>query len=235
MEKDYLQEIFLLIIYRHVDALVFKGGTCLYKLYKLDRFSEDLDFSINKEFDLENFIPVLKSGLEKFGVVTREVISKKADHSLLTRWRVTGPLFTGDSWSMCTIRLDINTKSEVRKTVTLGFSSLYPDIPAFDIMAMAPEEILAEKIRAIMSRTKARDVYDLWFLLQKGIKADYGLIEEKLKYYEQTYSSPEFEKHLHLKKHIWDIELSPFLPNVPSFSDVNKLIMQKMQAVSGKK
>ncbi len=39
-EKDYLQEVILSSIYSFVGReLVFKGGTCLYKLYKLNRFS----------------------------------------------------------------------------------------------------------------------------------------------------------------------------------------------------
>lgn len=37
-EKDYLIELVLLLISRHTkDEIVFKGGTCLYKFYKLDR------------------------------------------------------------------------------------------------------------------------------------------------------------------------------------------------------
>jgi predicted nucleotidyltransferase component of viral defense system len=42
-EKDYLQDLLLFIIYSNVgEELIFKGGTCLYKIYKLNRFSEDL-------------------------------------------------------------------------------------------------------------------------------------------------------------------------------------------------
>ena len=39
-EKDYLQDILLFSIYSIVGReLVFKGGTCLYKIYKINRFS----------------------------------------------------------------------------------------------------------------------------------------------------------------------------------------------------
>ena len=55
-ELDYLQDIALLGIYREFGSkLVFKGGTCLYKLYKLNRFSEDLDFTAEKKFKPKEF------------------------------------------------------------------------------------------------------------------------------------------------------------------------------------
>lgn len=228
LEKDYLQDIFLLIIYRNFDAFIFKGGTCLYKVYKLDRFSEDLDFSTVKEFDIEHFLSTLKGGLEKFGISTIQITPKKAYNSFLTKWRIAGPLFTGTSQSLCTLRIDINTKSEVKKVISVTLSPMYVDIPSFDLLVMTKEEILAEKVRAIMSRTKARDLYDLWFLLKGDTEVNFFLIQEKLAYYEQKFSFNEFEKHLNLKKDIWK-ELTPLVQNLPSFSEVKKLILEKMK------
>ncbi|MEK6848678.1 MAG: nucleotidyl transferase AbiEii/AbiGii toxin family protein, partial [Nanoarchaeota archaeon] len=51
IEKDYFQDKLLYSIYRQTNLLVFKGGTALYKLYNLPRFSEDLDFSIINKLD----------------------------------------------------------------------------------------------------------------------------------------------------------------------------------------
>lgn len=228
LEKDYLQDIFLLIIYRNFDAFVFKGGTCLYKVYRLNRFSEDLDFSAVKEFSLKHFLSTLKGGLEKFGISVVEVAPKKAQNSFLLKWRISGPLFTGTPQSLCTLRVDINTKSEVKKAVSVSLSSIYTDIPSFDLLVMAKEEILAEKVRAIMSRTKARDVYDLWFLLKEETRIEFSLIQEKIGYYGQKFSFGEFEKHLHLKEDIWE-ELTPLVQNLPSFSAVKKLILEQMR------
>jgi hypothetical protein len=44
-EKDYFQDLLLLAVSRESPGLVFKGGTALFKLHGLDRFSEDLDFT----------------------------------------------------------------------------------------------------------------------------------------------------------------------------------------------
>jgi len=41
--KDYLQDILLHILYRKTPKMVFSGGTCLWKVFKGDRFSEDID------------------------------------------------------------------------------------------------------------------------------------------------------------------------------------------------
>ena len=51
----------------------------------------------------------------------------------------------------------------------LIFYSLYHDIPPFPIWSMNPSEILAEKIRELMYRKKARDLFDVYFLIRKGI------------------------------------------------------------------
>ena len=45
-EKDYLLELLLSILSKEVGRkLIFKGGTALYKMHSLNRFSEDLDFT----------------------------------------------------------------------------------------------------------------------------------------------------------------------------------------------
>ena len=68
-EKDYLSELILLSISRRTkDELVFKGGTCLFKFYKLDRFSEDLDFALQKDLDITKLVDKIVSDLNAFGI-----------------------------------------------------------------------------------------------------------------------------------------------------------------------
>jgi len=48
-EKEYFQNIVLFIIYERVGReMVFKGGTAMNRCYNLNRFSEDLDFTVEK-------------------------------------------------------------------------------------------------------------------------------------------------------------------------------------------
>ena len=44
---------------------------------------------------------------------------------------------------------------------------------------MAFEEIFVEKLLAMMNRTKGRDLYDLWFLIEAGIALDKNLFRAK--------------------------------------------------------
>jgi len=66
---------------------------------------------------------------------------------------------------------------------------------------------MAEKVRAIMTREKPRDLYDLWFLLKRGVAPDIGMINAKLKPYEKNYSKREFAKKVDLKKASWKTDL----------------------------
>ena len=53
--KEYLQDIILSIIYNsYYKDLIFYGGSCLRKIYNLNRLSEDLDFETTKPVDLDD-------------------------------------------------------------------------------------------------------------------------------------------------------------------------------------
>src|SRR3989344_2458817 len=68
-EKDYLQDLILFSVYSIIgNELVFKGGTALYKIYKLNRFSEDLDFTLTKKIDIEKMTRKLISNLSLINI-----------------------------------------------------------------------------------------------------------------------------------------------------------------------
>jgi len=52
---------------------------------------------------------------------------------------------------------------------------MYSDYPSFRVKTESIEEIFAEKLRAIIERTKCRDYYDVWRL------TDLGISQEKVK------------------------------------------------------
>ena len=79
VEKDYILGLLLACLYRHPvikKTWVFKGGTCLKKIYIEDyRFSEDLDFtlkddaSVNPE-DLQRYLmESFNIGADQFGFI----------------------------------------------------------------------------------------------------------------------------------------------------------------------
>ena len=74
--REILQEIALLGLWRSkfFDKAAFYGGTALRLLYGLDRYSEDLDFSLltpAPEFDLSRYGDALQAELAAFGLDVR--------------------------------------------------------------------------------------------------------------------------------------------------------------------
>lgn len=231
-EKDYLIDIILLLISKSTkDELVFKGGTCLYKFYKLNRFSEDIDFTARKYVDTDALAKAVISGLAAFGINSNLKQKKKMRNSVIVAIKSQGPLYMNTAQSSCSIRIDINFKSGIEiEPANSEYSPIYKEVPRFPILIMAEKEILAEKVRAIMTRNKARDVYDLWRLLLKGIEADKGLIAKKMEYYNMKFTFAAFERSVNAKKAVWEKELAPLVFGaIPQFSDAKKEIMMAMK------
>jgi predicted nucleotidyltransferase component of viral defense system len=86
-------------------------------------------------------------------------------------------------------------------------------------------ELVAEKIRAVYSRRQARDVYDLYFLMNRGISAPLDIINKKLSLYSLRFDADSFRAKLAEKKEIWHAEMGPLIVGtVPEFETVFKKI-----------
>ena len=230
-EKDYLLDIALSSISRNTkNELVFKGGTCLYKLHKLNRFSEDLDFSIVRDIDFERLFREVISDFERFGMKSSLQEKKELHNSILTAMRIEGPLFTGRPVTRASLRIDINRKSAVLlQPETLSYTPLYHEIPTVNVMCMKKEEIFAEKIRAIMTRLRARDLFDLYFLLLNDVHADIALIKKKMEYYGLEFSIGRLIKRLRDFEEYWKKELGFMTPLLPDFKAVREYSEEKLR------
>lgn len=231
-EKDYLLDVLLLIISGETkDELVFKGGTCLHKFYGLGRFSEDADFTAVKDLDVDLLLKKSIARINDFGIECNLKKKKEPYNSVLTTFAIKGPLYTGDERTICSLRMDINLKSSIDLQPEYKvYSSYFPEIPNFGLLVMREEEILAEKVRAITTRDNARDLYDLWFLMKKGVPVDEELISKKMQYYSMMWDKTEFLKKVDDKKHLWQMELTPFvLGNLPEFEECAAYVKSKIE------
>lgn len=228
-EKDYFQEIILFILYRDFGKnLVFKGGTALTKCYGLDRFSEDLDFSIEKE---EDFGKTIKTGLKDF-YIEFETEEKKHLNSIDLIYWIKGPLYNGQKNSMCKIMLDLSLREKTIVEPELKKIGLnIEEIPMFEVVAMQEKEILAEKIRAILTRTKARDLYDTYYLILKKTDTTLNDIEQKFNLINKKFCKEEFEKSINEKEKIWETELKPIVKSYPKFDIVKKTLVEWIQQI----
>ncbi len=223
-ELDYLQHLFLMFLSKTtVTNLIFKGGTALQKAYNLPRFSIDLDFTATDKISSLELIQQLGKEIEAFGYPTQVKEIKTLGETFVLQ--ISGPLKGASSMSIARLKIEISQRETlVLKPVQKEIVPLYSDLKPYSIRVMDAKEIVAEKVRAIMTRNKARDVYDLWFLITSGTKVDKELINKKLTYYNQTFNAKEFEEALQRKEPIWNTDLSSLLPEVPSFKEVVKEI-----------
>ena len=89
-----------------------------------------------------------------------------------------------------------------------SITPLYQELPNFEIFVMQEKEILAEKVRAILTRMKPRDIYDLWFLLvRKNIVFDTQMINKKLALYNLKFNFEEFRNRIEKMRVLWQTDL----------------------------
>jgi hypothetical protein len=166
--------------------------------------------------------------LRDFGYET-VVSEKKMKSGILLTFQIDGFLYQGTPKSKSRVQMDVS-RGDVRLGTDLPqFFSLYPDIASFRIKVMTPEEIMAEKIRALLTRKKARDAYDIWFLLRKGVRIDRILTQEKLNLYGIKLGRDPVKEALDECKRIWKKELKSMMVEVPDFKIIESEIRNAMK------
>lgn len=228
-ERDYLLETLLFALYQKVkQELVFKGGTALYKLYRLNRFSEDLDFTLQKHRRAVNtFLQEALSQLSLLGISGKIKEIQDYRQQINVHLEFKGPLYDGSKPSLVFIPLNISLREKVEQaSYELLFSS-YREIPSFEVYVMGEQEILAEKVRTILQRDKARDVYDAWFLFKKGVVLERALLERKLKVAGIKFNQIALVEAIAAKEKMWTLDLQKLvLGTIPSFARVQEELGQ---------
>jgi len=193
IEKDYVISWMLWGIARNEflnDNLVFKGGTCLKKMHFDDyRYSEDMDFtlredSVTDDEIIANFKSMFESVNEesriKVDIIEETIDTHKESGSLKFKMVYTATHGSDE------IKVDI-TRGEVIEFDVEHLSMLhnYSDLEEEDntkIHCYSLEEVLIEKITALMGRTIPRDLYDFDYLIEEeGLSLEDVYIEFMLK------------------------------------------------------
>ncbi|MFA5772050.1 MAG: nucleotidyl transferase AbiEii/AbiGii toxin family protein [Thermoplasmata archaeon] len=225
-EKHYIQTLVLRSIYSEFNP-AFKGGTALMFFHGLNRFSEDLDFTFHEEFSGGALLKKIKSDLEYMDIKATYKTAYDNKASFAFKLGVEGPLFSREI-ERCFVDIEISRRETVEMPIRAIFlETPYQDILPFAVGMMDVEEIVAEKIRAIITRNKARDVYDLHFLLKRDVKISIYLANKKLKYYNKTFDEDAFKDGIRKKKGIWTAELTPIIfGQLPKFDEVENVIIE---------
>ncbi len=225
IHKDYVLTVTLKYIsdLPYSKKLVFKGGTCIKKIYFDDaRFLVDLDFTCLEDISQE-ILEDLKEELEnrKIKNIDFRELNREEGREDSTRHKVKYRDMNGHPNS---IKIDLSTRRKPSRKGSMKrvLNPYYSKIPDFKVRAMSLEEILAEKIRAIIIREAPRDIYDTWYLLRRGVKPDIELINEKLETLksENKFVWKKFIERMADKQETWDRDLMTLVPDAPEFTRV---------------
>lgn len=200
--QEIMQEIALMGLWRakFFEYAAFYGGTSLRILYGLNRFSEDLDFSLLKPNPAFNLLPFLKSIEEELEIsglnVTVEHKVKHPEGSIRSAFLKTGTLETfiriglDESLKKYTQSNEIiKIKLEVDVDPPPGFTTevryLTRPIP-FSILTYAPQDLFAGKMHALLCRpykvrVKGRDWYDFIWYIAKGWHLNLDHLESRMR------------------------------------------------------
>jgi predicted nucleotidyltransferase component of viral defense system len=173
IEQDYVLTWVLLAIANSPlrDRLAFKGGTAIKKIYEPDyRFSEDLDFTLlddisNEDLtaEIEALFPWLRREVNIALGMRRVEIHETGNPALYLNY--IGPL-RGDMGSRF-FKADV-TRDEVLlfPLVEAPLRVPYSDCRGRTetLCVYSAEEILAEKLCALLGRTEPRDLYDVHYM-----------------------------------------------------------------------
>jgi len=209
--REFIQLVFLKEFYNlgWSDKVFFKGGTSIRLLFGGSRFSEDLDFTVMLDktvFELK--INDFWKYLEKtYGWQVKKRKTIVGEKYLLTVKE------DGLSYGIF-INLDFSFREEVCCPDKSVIKTDYPVIFTSFVHHLSKEEILAEKIRATMTREKGRDIYDLWFLLNSGVVIKDNLVLKKLNYCKITEFNRKslIDKISKFPKKQFVLDLKPFVP-----------------------
>jgi predicted nucleotidyltransferase component of viral defense system len=184
--REILQQTALLGLQRHhfFEHAAFYGGTALRILYELDRFSEDLDFTLlnpNPQFDFTPFLDGMKKELAAFGFEMEvSTKTKNIDTAITSAFMKINTmklyLAIGEEKKRVNHNEKIQIKLEIDTDPPLHFRTqnhLVSQPTTFYVLTLHQSDLFAGKMHAVLfrawkERIKGRDWYDfIWYIRNK--------------------------------------------------------------------
>lgn len=161
--REYCQHLFLSALYQQPTAsrIYFKGGTALRLLYRSPRFSEDLDFDSPDKHAiavLEATIVAALAEIEALGITTELTEAKTTS----------GGYLAVAVFRLTDFQIMIQLEISLRNGTTTGDVTVVENryIPTYTLVQLREQQLVTSKLKALFSRHKARDFYDLYFMLR---------------------------------------------------------------------
>ena len=210
------------------ESAAFYGGTCLRIFHGLQRFSEDMDFSLLAQDDAFDFSKYFQPIVDTFALVGREVEIKKKDKKNFGKVE---SAFLKDNTDVYDVMFQteksIKIKIEVDTYPPLNFKTeqkLLLQPHSFMTRCFTLPDLLAGKIHALVYRTwknrvKGRDWYDFEWYVRHNIPLDFAHLAERCKQFnDEDITIEQFKEKLKERLSTADIkqvkeDVLPFVRN----------------------
>jgi predicted nucleotidyltransferase component of viral defense system len=230
---EVMQQITLAGLYKagFFNKAAFYGGTCLRIFYGLQRFSEDIDFSLlqaDDNFKLENYFEAI---ITEFKALGREVIITRKGKKTQTNVE---SAFLKDNAEIYNLSFsterNIKIKIEVDTQPPAGFATEHKLLLlpfSFMVRCYTLPDLFAGKMHALLfrnwkTRVKGRDWYDFEWYMRNNVKLNFRHLQERVAQINSIKNekfTPEIFKNL-LKERILKTDINlvkndvrPFLKN----------------------
>ena len=172
------------------DVAAFYGGTCLRIFHGLQRFSEDMDFSLLAPDDKFNFTKYFQPIIDEFTIVGREVEIKKKDKKGFGKVE---SAFLKDNTDVYDVSFQtdksIKIKIEVDTQPPLNFRTeqkLLLQPHSFMTRCFTLPDLFAGKMHALVyrswkNRVKGRDWYDFEWYVRHNVPLDFAHLAERVR------------------------------------------------------
>jgi predicted nucleotidyltransferase component of viral defense system len=188
--REVMQQITLAGLYRggFFDRAAFYGGTCLHIFHGLQRFSEDMDFSLlhgDENFSLENYFDAILSEFRSLGrevVITRK--EKRAQLNIESA-------FLKDNTDIANISFStektVKIKIEVDVQPPVGFLTEHQLLLlpfSFLVRCYSLSDLYAGKMHAMLfrnwkTRVKGRDWYDFEWYVRNNVALNFNHLQKR--------------------------------------------------------
>lgn len=228
--REIMQEIALAGLHRagFFEKAAFYGGTALRIFYGLDRFSEDLDFSlleVNPHFSLNKYLDAVLAEFESLGMQVSVREKQKTNQANIesaflkseTIWKelILEDIIPQNGLDQ---KANILIKLEVDREPPLGFETeerLLLKPFSFYVKCFTISDLFAGKMHALLFRkwgtnVKGRDWYDMEWYIKKGIPLNlthFGLrAQDSGDWKKETITEEEFRELLSARIDTVDID-----------------------------
>lgn len=176
------------------DVATFYGGTCLRIFHDLQRFSEDMDFSLLAPDDQFDFTKYFQPIVDAFAVVGRQVEIKRKDKKSFGKVE---SAFLKDNTDVYDVSFQtdksVKIKIEVDTQPPLAFRTeqkLLLQPHSFMARCMVLSDLFAGKMHALVyrawkNRVKGRDWYDFEWYVRHNVPLDFAHLAERIRQFNQ--------------------------------------------------